>query len=267
MSSAVRGQEAYVFDNASVHAVEQHRCLAEFLDPVTIDGLVATGVTDGWRCLEVGAGGGSVARWLAARVAPSGAVLATDINPVHIPWLPGLGIRRHDITRDPLPEEAYDLAHARQVLLHLPDRLTALRRMVRSLRPGGWLVLEEFDGSYCPALLAPDDEAAATYGRYTESKVAVMESAGADMSWGQRVAGAMRDAGLTQIDTRPLILPWRGGSPGARLQIHTTRHLREKFLRAGITDADLARFRGVLSDPEFVACTVLYSVRGMRPAV
>jgi acyl-CoA synthetase (AMP-forming)/AMP-acid ligase II/SAM-dependent methyltransferase len=267
MSSAVSGQEVYVFNNASEHAVEQHRCLAEFLDPVTIAGLAATGVTAGWRCLEAGAGGGSVARWLAARVAPSGAVLATDINPVHVPWMPGLDIRQHDITRDPLPEDAYDLAHARLVLLHLPERLTALRQMVRSLRPGGQLVLEEFDARYCPALLAPDDEAAARYAKYTESKVAVMESAGADMSWGQRVGGAMRDAGLTQIEIKPLILPWRGGSPGARLQIHHTRHLREKFLRAGITDADLARFREVLSDPEFVACTVLYSVRGTRPAV
>ena len=71
MSSAASGQEAYVFDNASVHAVEQHRCLAEFLDPVTTTELAATGVTDGWRCLEVGAGGGSIARWLAGRVAPS----------------------------------------------------------------------------------------------------------------------------------------------------------------------------------------------------
>ncbi|MGH3250890.1 MAG: SAM-dependent methyltransferase, partial [Trebonia sp.] len=132
--------------------------------------------------------------------------------------------------------------------------------------PGGRLVLEEFDARYCPALLAPDDEAAATYAKYTGSKVAVMESAGADVNWGRRVAGAMRDAGLTQIEIKPLILPWQGGSPGARLQLHTTRHLREKFLLTGITDADLARFREVLSDPEFVACTVLYSVRGTRPA-
>ena len=194
-------------------------------------------------------------------------MLATDINLAHMTWMPGLETRQHDITCDPLPEAAYDLAHARLVLQHLPRRLTALRQLARSLRPGGQLVLEEFDARYCPVLLAPDGEAAACYASYTESKITVMESAGADMSWGQRVAGAMRDAGLTQIGIRPLVLPWRGGSPGARLQLHTTRHLREKFLRAGITDADLARFREVLSDPEFVACTVLYSVRGMRPAV
>ena len=258
--------EAYVFDNASLHAVEQHRCLAEFLDPVTTAGLAETGVTVGWQCLEVGAGGGSVARWLAERVAPAGAVLATDIDPVHVPRVPGLDVRRHDITRDPLPAAAYDLAHARLVLLHLPGRLTALRQMARSLRPGGWLVLDEFDARYSPVLLAPSEQAADQYARFVESKVTVMEAAGADMSWGQRAAGALRDAGLVNFEIRPVLLPWRGGSPGAQLQAHHTRHLRDKFLRAGLTDADLARFREVLSDPEFVACTALYSVRGMRPA-
>ena len=38
------------------------------------------GLGPGWRCLEVGAGSGSVARWLAAKVGPEGSVLATDID-------------------------------------------------------------------------------------------------------------------------------------------------------------------------------------------
>ena len=123
------------------------------------------------------------------------------------------------------------------MLLHLPGRLTALRQMACSLRPGGWLVLDEFDARYSPVLLAPSEQAANQYARFIESKVTVMESAGADMSWGQRVAGAMREAGLVNIEIRPHLLPFRGGSPGAQLQAHHTWHLRDKFLRAGVTDA------------------------------
>jgi ubiquinone/menaquinone biosynthesis C-methylase UbiE len=41
-----------------------------------------SGVDSGWRCLKVGAGGGSVAAWLCDRVGPSGSVLATDLDPV-----------------------------------------------------------------------------------------------------------------------------------------------------------------------------------------
>jgi ubiquinone/menaquinone biosynthesis C-methylase UbiE len=77
-------------------------------DPVTFRNRDATGIHPGWRCLEVGAGGGSVALWLAERVGPAGHVLATDLDPG---WLapadrPVVEIRRHDITRDPRPAGA-----------------------------------------------------------------------------------------------------------------------------------------------------------------
>jgi hypothetical protein len=57
------------------------RNLEAWLDPITVEHLEATGIAAGWRCLEVGAGGGSIARWLSERVAPSGSLVATDITP------------------------------------------------------------------------------------------------------------------------------------------------------------------------------------------
>ena len=50
-------------------------------DPATTRCLIAIGVTQGWRCLDVGAGGGSVARWLAERVGPDGSVVAVTSIP------------------------------------------------------------------------------------------------------------------------------------------------------------------------------------------
>jgi len=41
------------------------RLLEEYHDPVTTSQLDAIGVGEGWRCLDVGAGGGSVTRMLA----------------------------------------------------------------------------------------------------------------------------------------------------------------------------------------------------------
>src|SRR5690606_34291706 len=130
------GASDYLFDNHSEHAFDQHRFLAAAYDPMTTERLAETGVGPGWRCLEVGAGGGSVARWLAERVAPGGSVLATDIKPERIPAAEGLEVRRHDIVRDPLPEAAYDLVHARLVLLHLAGRGAAARRVRHRLRAG-----------------------------------------------------------------------------------------------------------------------------------
>ncbi len=46
--------------------------LEAMFDPVTFEVLARLGVGPGWRCADVAAGGGSVARWLADRVGPPG---------------------------------------------------------------------------------------------------------------------------------------------------------------------------------------------------
>ncbi|MCT2585552.1 class I SAM-dependent methyltransferase [Actinophytocola gossypii] len=254
----------YVFDNDSTHSDEQHRCLAAAYDPPTTAALAATGVGPGWRCLEVGAGGGSVAHWLADRVAPTGAVLATDLNPRHVRAAPGLTVARHDVTRDPLPEAEFDLIHARLVLLHLPDRLAVLDRLVRALKPGGWLQLDEFDISYGPALAGPD---LPLYERFLTAKAELMEAAGALGTWGRSAGAAMTAAGLEAVEASPHVWTWDRNSPGLHLLVHHTHHLRDKFLAFGFTDDDLTRVRAVMADPAFRACScVFYTVRGRRPA-
>ena len=265
MPSTDIDQSRYVFDNDNVHSMEQHRCLAAAYDPLTTRRLAQTRLTRGWRCLEVGAGGGSVARWLAGRVAPTGRVLATDIKPHHIARAPGLTVRRHDVVVDPLPEAEFDLVHAPLVLLHLPRRIAALHKLVRALKPGGWLQLDEFDISYGPCLRAPSPAAKRLYERFLEAKAAVMASAGADGQWGRKLAGAMRDARLLDIDVHPQLDVWHAGSPGLELLVHHTFHLRDQLVAVGMTDDELADVRAVLRDPAFIAVScAIYSVRGRR---
>jgi hypothetical protein len=62
-STAGAGQSQYPFDNALQEARRRLVQLEALWDPSTIRHLQALGVTDGWRCLEVGAGGGSITRW------------------------------------------------------------------------------------------------------------------------------------------------------------------------------------------------------------
>ncbi|WP_414942756.1 class I SAM-dependent methyltransferase [Amycolatopsis sp. cmx-11-51] len=257
---------AYVFDNHSGHATEQHRCLSEAYDPITLARLAQTGVGAGWSCLEVGAGGSGVAHWLAAKVAPTGSVLATDIKPDHIAPGPGLTVLRHDVVHDPLPSREFDLIHARLVLQHLPEREAVLRKLARALKPGGWMQIDEFDLSYGPVLLAPDARAASLYEAFLTAKERTFKAAGGDGTWGRRVAASMVAAGLVDVDPVPLLFPWQAGSPGVRLLIHHTRHLRDRLLAAGMTDGDLAEVRAVLADPRFRASScVVYSVHGRCP--
>lgn len=74
----VREEQVYAYDNALAGQRERLRTLEALFDAGTIAELEARGIGRGWRCLEVGAGGGSIARWLADRVAPDGVVVATD---------------------------------------------------------------------------------------------------------------------------------------------------------------------------------------------
>ena len=114
----------YALDNAAVQAGDRFSALSELFDAGTIDHIEQRGITSGWHCLELGGGGGSIAAWLSERVGPTGRVVVTDINTRFLDPLqrPNLEVRRHNIVTDPLPEGAFDLIHARLVLMHLPER-------------------------------------------------------------------------------------------------------------------------------------------------
>src|SRR5689334_15784779 len=111
----------------------------DLLDEGTQRVLDRIGVATGWQCLEIGAGGGSIARWLADRVGPQGRVVATDISTRDLDrsGRQNLEVRQHDIVNDPLETDTYDLVHARLLLEHLPARDVAFRKLVESLKPGG----------------------------------------------------------------------------------------------------------------------------------
>ncbi len=256
-----------VFGNGTTHSRDQHRCLAAAYDPVTLPRLAAAGVGPGWRCLEIGAGGGSIARWLADRVAPDGSVLATDRDPRDLVPGPGLEVAALDVARDPLPQAAYDLVVARLVLQHVPSRDAVLRKLVRALAPGGLLQIDEIDASYEPPLLTPDPQAEALYLRFLAAKTAALRAAGGDPHWGRKVPAALRAAGLTDIDVHVHIGVRHAQDPGLGLQINHTRNLRDRLGEQGMTDDELDRVRLLMRDPSFRASSsVFYSVQGRRPA-
>jgi SAM-dependent methyltransferase len=265
MATVIPARTGYVYDNGSGRSADLHRLWREAYDPITVSRLRGTGVSAGWHCLEVGAGGGSIAVWLAGRVAPAGSVLATDLDTRQIPAAPGLTVSQHDIARDPLPESTFDLIHARTVLCWLPSREAVLHKLVCALKPGGVLQIDEVDTSHTPALVTPDDGARAAYEDYLRAKATVWASAGADGTWACRVPQAMHDAGLSGVDVTSFVEPWHAGSPGLRLQALHTIHARELFVAAGMTDRQLTEVRAVMGHPDFRASsTVFYSVQGRR---
>lgn len=137
----------YAFPHSEDDEARRLELFQERLDPLTIRRIERLGIGPGAACLEIGAGRGSITRWLAERVGPTGRVTATDLQveflQADVP--PNVQVLRHDIRLDTFPEGSFDLVHTRAVLMHVPDDPELLPRMVSWLRPGGWLLLEEPD--------------------------------------------------------------------------------------------------------------------------
>ena len=208
----------------------------------------AAASASGWHCLEVGGGGGSIAAWLAARVGSAGRVLVTDIDPRFLESLqvPNLEVRRHDIVNDPLPEAAFDLVHSRLVLLHLPEREKALARMVAALKPGGWLVDEEFDASSMPPnpVVNPGEVLLKTL----VASRRVMQDRGADdRTFARRLFSRLRAHGLVNVEAEAYTSMWDSGSPGLSLLRANFEQLRSNMIDAGyITEEEFnARPRAI----------------------
>lgn len=266
MSSATAVPYAF---HTSSHVSQQLQHLQTCLDPFTVGQLEQVGVDAGWSCLEIGAGGGSVAAWLAARVGPSGQVLATDLETARINPAAGLRVLCHDIDIDPVPapgdELGWDLIHARLVLQHLPRRRQIVARLAAALAPGGWLLLEDFDCRHLPVAAAPEPLGADLFSDVTAAILAVLEGAGADLAWGVDTYHAMRQAGLVDVAAHAQTRTWTGGSAGCLLHATNTHQLADRLHQRGLDEPTLERFRALMANPDFAApFYLLVSTRGRR---
>jgi SAM-dependent methyltransferase len=231
------GEGGYLLDNSQKPAGARLHALAELFDRVTFGHLSQLGVAAGWRCWEVGAGGPTVASWLATQVGPTGHVLASDIDLTWLPQDAAFDVVRHDVGVDALPEKAFDLVHARLVLVHLPDRQRALEQMVSALGPGGWLLLEEADPGLQP-LLCIDEHGPeqALANRIRAGFRSLMAQHGADLAYGRTLPRQLRSVGLVDVGADgyfPITSP-----ACAALERATVEQIRDQLVSARLATDD-----------------------------
>ncbi len=155
-------------------------------DPATIRYLEEIGVFSGWRCLEVGGGAGTIAEWMCQRVGTAGHVVATDLDTRSLEAIvsPNIEVRQHDIVNDDLEIDCYDLVHARYVLLHLKEWEAVLKKLADSLKPGGWVFIEDPDLDEMTCDAATEDVDRAIIGRHFDAVKQIMSNIGMDMKFG-----------------------------------------------------------------------------------
>jgi len=256
----------YLLDNQQSEAGERFDALAALFNPTTFRHLEAIGLTAGWRAWEVGAGGPSVPAWIAART--GGPVLATDIDTV---WLSEMAesvdVVRHDVGVDPAPDGPFDLVHARLVLVHVTNRERALATMVESLRPGGWLLLEEADPGLQP-LVCPDEssDAERLANRLKRGFRTLMAERGVDLAFGRTLPRLLRRAGLVEVQS-DAYFPM-GGPSCDELERATIEQIRDQLIEHRLaTPEEIERhLRAVATGQLDLATSPLVSAWGRKPA-
>jgi SAM-dependent methyltransferase len=236
-------QTAYAFPNAWQLARRRLELLEACYDDATFRRAEALGVKRGWQCLDAGAGRGSFARWLAARVGPSGAVVAADIDVRLLEDIdaPGVEVRRMDLATEEPPRAAFDFVHTRLLLIHLPSREEVLRRLAAALRPGGLLMVEEDDVHPVLATAGGD------YRDGWRAFLALTGAAGVDAEWARDLPGRLDALGLIDVDAEIDSPIFRGGSDAAEFWSLTWLQMSDD---AGSDQAQaIERGRAALDDP------------------
>jgi SAM-dependent methyltransferase len=231
--------EEYLLDNSAPSAGARLDALSAIFDPWTFAHLERLGVGDGSRVWEVGAGGPSVPRWLSGRVRPTGSVLATDID---ISWAeaaggPNLEVRRHDVAADSVPGTDFDVVHARLLLVHLTARDRALASMVESLRPGGWLLVEDADPTLQPlSSLEESGDEERLANRIRSGFRLLLAGRGADLAYGRTLPSTLRRAGLVDVAADAFLALRHPAAP--ELERATISMIRDELVEHGIATAE-----------------------------
>ncbi|HZL89619.1 MAG TPA: methyltransferase domain-containing protein [Pirellulaceae bacterium] len=291
---------AYLFTHEDKAERERLAAIEAGLDPFTIQCLEEIGVSEGWRCLEIGAGGGSITEWLSRRVGPQGKVVATDLQTKFLEAIEAtnLEVRKHDISKQEIESGAFDLVSARKVLEHLLDPSAALARLAASVRPGGWLLVEDTDMATIRRFDCPQPQRVErAYLKFAE----VMGSAGFQPTYAARLAKELRALGFQDVryvcpipgggealpaDLRDMLhslglqvvslpgskgpLGWNaaGDNPVDKVYRMTFERLRDRVTKSGLLSADeVEQFFADIRAPAFRAITGIHCAAwGRKPA-
>lgn len=163
------------------------------LDAFTTRALSTCGIVEGMRCLEIGAGAGSIMTWLAHEVGDAGEVVALDVDTAFVrrPIPPNVSLVMQDV-RAMKVDGFFDLVHERMVLYLLgPSAHRVLRTLAAVLKPEGWLVVE-----------GPDIVTGPAWGSFDIALRTLASGArrlGVDLGWGAVLAREVGKLGLQNV--------------------------------------------------------------------
>lgn len=186
-------------DHRSSPELLERRTLADDAQPL------AAVLRPGLRVLDVGCGSGSITAGIARAVQPGGTVVGIDRDAALIERgrgryadVPGLHLRCGSVLDLDEPA-AYDVVTAARALQWIPETEAALARMVATARPGGLVVVLDYDH----ADLDWSPEPPATVRRFYDAFLAWRAAGGLDNRMGSSLAERFTRAGLVDVRSLP----------------------------------------------------------------
>jgi SAM-dependent methyltransferase len=239
----------YILDDTSAFEYKRLDLMSKILDPWTRRYMSGLGLSEGWRCLELGGGNGSVAEWLSEKVGSTGSVTAIDINPVLLELIPAqnVSVQRMDLRREALQADAYDLVSCRAMLHQISEYAPeVLARMAAAVKPGGWLLVQEPD-FHLAQTTEPDVWATAWKG-----VIEWGQANGVDWLIGRRLPGMVDGLGLGRPQAKTDVQNIRGRDRGALYFQMFLAEVHDRVVGSGRLDAaTLEAASALLDDPDY----------------
>lgn len=223
----------YIFEHQSEEREFRRLQLLEAAnDPTTIAMLKEMEIQSGWECLELGAGAGSILRWLGERVGPSGLAVGIDKKTSYL----------RDFTSAPFQictgsflevplAHSFDLIHGRYILIHNKSDEEILRKMFSLLKPGGWALFEEPD--FTSATLM-DREAENSQVRVNRAICQMFVNAGLEPAYALGLPRKLEQLGFRVERAQSIIHLCPGNSPMAKVIGESALVLEEHYCDTGL---------------------------------
>jgi len=238
------GSDVYVLVTGEAGAARL-RLLHEVYGASTEALLAEVGLGPGMRAVDIGCGTGTVARWMAARVGPTGSVFGVDVSSAQLEvarreaqrlGLSHVQFVHADAYATGLPHESFDLVYCRFLLCHLAQPERALSEMISLLKPNGALVCDDVD---IASIFA--DPPSPVVERMRDLMRAVGVARGVDYCLGIRLHRLFRDLGLKHPQVR-FDQPVYATGEGKRFWEYTVLEAGPAIVEAGLaTPIDLER--------------------------
>lgn len=229
--------------------------------PTTLALLQRAGIRKGMNCLDLGCGAGEVTFEMARLAGPKGRVAGMDMDAVKLELARERaakeGVRNVEFRQANVfewdEESVYDLTYVRFLLTHLPECQRVVPKLLRALRPGGALAVEDID--FAGYVSHPGNDA---HDRYVGLYQEVVRRRGGDADIGPKLLAMLSGAGLEQAGLN-IVYPEHKEGSGKELSVLTLIGISEAVLAEKLIEEQelrelIAELERYTQDPLSIVC-------------